>query len=45
MLTESLQKPAEMLEKMKSQWETIMTEQTETMRELVNQTVTETLQK
>ena len=43
--TESMQKPAEMLEKMKSQWETIMSEQNETMRELVNQTVTETLQK
>lgn len=35
-LAESLQKPAEVLEQMKLRWETIMSEQSETMKELVN---------
>ena len=34
-LVESMQRPAEMLDQMKSQWESIMSEQTNTMRELV----------
>ena len=34
-----------MLDQMKSQWETIMASQTETMRDLVNQTVTSALEK
>ena len=40
-----MQRPAEMLDQMKSQWETIMASQTETMRDLVNQTVTSALEK
>lgn len=44
-LTESIQKPAEMLEEMKQKWETIMSSQQDTMRELVNQTVTSALHK
>ena len=44
-LAESFQRPAEMLDEMKQKWETIMSEQTETMRELVNQTVTSTLER
>ena len=35
-LAESVQKPAEMLDQMKQQWETIMESQTATMRDLVN---------
>ena len=42
-LAESLQKPAVVLEEMKLRWETIMSEQSETMKELVNQTVTTAL--
>jgi len=45
MLAESIQKPAQMLEEMKSKWETIMRDQQNTMRELVNQTVMSALQK
>ena len=44
-LADSMQKPAEMLEEMKSKWEGIMTEQQSTMRDLVNQTVLTALQK
>ena len=44
-LAESMQKPAEMLDQMKQQWETIMESQTATMRDLVNQTVTSALEK
>lgn len=42
-LADSLQKPAVVLEEMKLRWETIMSEQSETMKELVNQTVTTAL--
>lgn len=42
---DSLNRPAEMLEEMKQKWETIMSEQTETMKDLVNQTVTSALHK
>ena len=44
-LAESMNKPAEMLEEMKSKWEGMMSEQQSTMRDLVNQTVLTALQK
>ena len=44
-LIESMQRPAEMMDQMKAQWETIMSEQTSTMRELVNNTVASALDK
>ena len=44
-LSESIQKPAEMLEEMKEKWEGIMSEQQTTMRDLINQTVVSAIQK
>ena len=43
LLAESLQKPARMFEELKDQWENMMANQTESMKDLVNQTVNEAL--
>ena len=45
MLADSMNKPAEMLEQMKTQWETILSDQQSTMRDLVSQTVSSALLK
>ena len=43
-LVESIHRPAEMLDSMKEQWEKIMADQTQTMRNLVNTTVQSALE-
>ena len=44
-LAESLQKPADMLDELKGQWEKMMMNQTDTMKDLVNTTVNDALAK
>ena len=42
-LAESLAKPAQMFDELKSQWESMMASQTENMKSLVDKTVNEAL--
>ena len=44
-LSESLQKPADMLDQLKGQWESMMSQQTEGLKDLVNSTVNDALAK